>query len=118
MKKYPVIYKGKKYEVRWTQIAYIDRLIVYQVYKIFGIKFFERIYRMDEYDINFELMHESKADKSNLLPKETPEYRIEQVKCLFRNMEKDLYKIRKEQELKTQQKQALKEWDGVIDDVN
>lgn len=116
MKKYPVFYQGEEYKVRWKHESFTDYLIIYKVHKICGIKFFKRIYRRAEGDIDYEITLD--RTKNQKLIKDTPEYRIEQVKCLFKNMEKDLYKTKKEQELKTQQKQALKEWDGVIDDVN
>ena len=105
MKKYPVIYNGKEYEVRWSTLFYVDYLTIYEIKKIFGIKYRTEIYSEKEDTINKIL---NNIDKSY---KDDPNYYIEEIKCLFRQVEieNDIYKT------KSKQKQALKEWDGVID---
>ena len=105
MKKYTVIYNGKEYEVRWSTLFYVDYLTIYEIKKIFGIKYRTEIYSEKEDTINKIL---NNIDKSY---KDDPNYYIEEIKCLFRQVEieNDIYKT------KSKQKQALKEWDGVID---
>lgn len=109
MKKYPVIYKGKEYEVRWNTVFYIDYLTIYEVKKIFGIKYRKEIYSEEECDIKKILNNLDNFDEDD------PNYYIEEIKCLFIQMEIENAIYKRQKQTKNKQEQVLKEWDGVID---
>lgn len=104
MKKYPVIYDGEEYEVRWKR----DFLLPYikmKLYKKQGILWsFRPICIVDE-DALSNYYHIDCRDEN---------YRIEEVKCLMTYY----WFQKKETENKyntiKKQKEALRKWDGVI----
>lgn len=107
MKKYPVTYKGKKYEVRWEQTMWEDYISIYEVIvgKVFKFKTYECIYSVPEETID-EVLYLSKND---------PNYYIEETKKLFEFWERG-QKVKKEKELIEANKQkSLEEWDGVVE---
>lgn len=108
MNKYPVIYKGKEYEVRWED-EFIRKISIYEARKIFGIKYFKNIYTepiaiVDKYIKEFFRI-------SN----DDPNYHIEEAKCLFYMMESKKEKEERQRIIKNMQKKELEEWNGVID---
>lgn len=108
MKKYPITYKGKKYEVRWEHTMLFDYVTIYEERKIFGIKYLKEIYSMDELGLETYLKNLGVYEENN------PTYYIDQVKYLFELMEKSILektKKLKDEELK---QKTLDEWDGVI----
>lgn len=106
MKKYPVTYKGKEYEVRWEQEICGDYISIYEVGKIFKkFKTYECIYSVQEETID-EVLYLSKND---------PNYYIEETKKLFEFWER-VQKVKKEKELIEANKQkSLEEWDGIVE---
>lgn len=102
MKKYPVIYKGNKYEVRWEEDIY-NCITIYEV-KDGIFKRYKEIYSILE-EIVIEVLYLSKND---------PNYYIEEIKKAFEFWERR-QKTQKEKELIEANKQkSLEEWDGVI----
>ena len=112
LKKYPITYKGQKYEVRWEGMEYgADHITVciYQVTKyIFGIKTYKYIYGNYEYYIK-DILEDSK------ITYDSKDIYIEEIKMLFK-----LWETRKEideekERIKRSKENALKEWNGVIE---
>ena len=110
MKKYPVIYKEKEYEVRWETVFYQNYLSIYEVRKTFGIKYFKEICNEHE-----SVVKEILKDVCEI-SKDDPNYYIEEVKCLFKLMELEIEKQKKKETNENTQKKALADWDGVIDE--
>ena len=111
MKKYPVIYKGKEYEVRWEEYYGFTELVIYEVkiINIFG-KLKTKTYKekFKEYEkVIKEFVSISSSD---------PNYYIEEVKELFKIWEADEHCKKYGEEIENNKKQALAEWDGVIDE--
>lgn len=118
MKKYPVTYKGKDYEVRWTYASVFNLfhngecISIYEVNKIFKIKTYKKIYTVERTIIE-DFIKVSRDDHN---------YYIEEAKEAFKSMEADKRfksmkleeRLRKENTVNMQQ-QALEEWDGVIE---
>lgn len=116
MKKYPVIYKGKEYEVRWTQASLVgstfyDSITIYEVKEIniFGIKIKRYKEKFSEYE------HHIKELIDDILSTD-PNYYIEEVKTLFKFWELCIKKEKEKQEISRAKIKSLEEWDGVIDE--
>lgn len=101
MKKYPVIYNGQNYEVRWEkEDEYYDTTSYLCLYKKFIIK--KKIFQRSEFSVN------SKGNINSC----SPTYRIDQVKT-FMQMYDTYYKEKtKEENIKREQIQ-LKNWSGI-----
>ena len=109
MNKYPVIYKGKEYLVRWMQDDWdVSYLVVYEIKKVWKFKYPMKIYRVYECEIEKEL-----NDRNIYKNKVEPYYYKEQIQFLFRLIELHNYKNALEEERVTK----LKEWDGIIEEV-
>ena len=108
MKKYPVTYKGKEYEVRWEKGSVFgrlyDNLSIYEVRKIFKIKTYKEVYCEYEWEV----------DKYINVPNSSPDYYIEQVKVLFELWEYSMESKRQKKIIEENKRNALAEWDGVI----
>ena len=107
MNKYPIIYKGKKYEVIWDEEMY-RCISIYEEKKILGIKYFKNIYSeyvgiVDKY-----------IEEINGISKDDPNYYIEEAKCLFSIMESEKEIKEKKERTKNIQIKTLAEWNGVI----
>lgn len=114
MKKYPIIYKGKEYEVRWEQASLVcntlyDSITIYEVQKIkiLGIKIKRYIEKFSEYQHNID---------NHIYPLSNQNYYIEEVKTLFNIWELQTQEKRKKQEESVAKLRTLEEWDGVIDE--
>ena len=112
MKKYPVIYKGKEYEVRWEEriVDYRCRpkaLVIYEVTasKILKRKKYKYVY-MEYRSELFCYAH---------LQKDDPDFYIKEVKRLFEFYEEYEKEKREKEMIESNKKKALAEWDGVID---
>lgn len=113
MKKYPVIYKGKEYEVRWEFNIISTDLVIYEVKTnyIFGKikrKTYKEKYRKNEMWVELE--------KETILSEKDPNYYIKEVKMLFKMWEAKLKEKEELEETYRIKEQALAEWDGVIDE--
>lgn len=120
LKKYPVIFNGEEYEVRWEKVfdpnryhkystdrGYVDTMVIYKVTKrksFIEYVVYKQVFSQREKGIIDEL--QSKGF-TNLYPN----FYIEEVKALFKKYQDQLDK-----ELRERNKvQNLKEWDGVIE---
>ena len=110
MKKYPVTYKEKEYEVRWEHNLCFNYVTIYKVNKILGIKYCVQVYSVCEYDLERYLIIK------NIYKEDNPNYHIEEVKALFDLMELEIITERNKKESEKIKQQALIEWDGVIDE--
>lgn len=111
MKKYPVKYKEKEYEVRWETLGIHIVLTIYEVkeIKIFNkIKIKRYIKKYSENLYNIRVLMTITSNDSN--------YYIETVKLLFELWEKNLIAQEERNKIEIAKKQALEEWDGVIDE--
>lgn len=102
MKKYPVTYKGKAYEVRWNNNL-LDSIGIYEV-SFLNLKIYKYgcyTYYLDEY-----------------LPKgiteNHPDYYIEQVKTLFYLWERSCKEKETAKLIEKDKQMNLEEWDGVV----
>lgn len=105
MKKYPVIYKGKEYEVRWEE----DTFSFLTIYEVKEIKIFKKI-KFKEY-IEKYYSFTSTVQELVTVSDDDPNYHIEEIKTLFKMWE-ELLSI---ENVIEKQEQSLEEWDGVID---
>lgn len=116
MNKYPVTYKGQEYEIRWEKDYYRSHytmcINIYEVIKgknLFRkeiIIMYEKIDSYSKEDIDKEIA---------CSPSDIDLY-IKEAKCA---LNKTIKKIEKEQQkelLEQQRKQALKNWDGNMED--
>ena len=111
MNKYPVIYKGKEYEVRWEIIGIHKHLTIYEVKERNILNIIKRkTYIRKYYNYSF-CVQELIA-----IPDDDPNYHIEEVKTLFKMWETELQEEENENNIKRKKMQALAEWDGVIDE--
>lgn len=110
MKKYPITYKGKEYEVRWEKDFFITYVTVYKVKKILGIKFYTQVYYMDKYNL------EEYLNNIGIYREYNTNYHIEEVKYLFNLMKLHITEKGLKTEREKEQKKKLKEWDGFIDE--
>ena len=107
MKKYPVTYKGNKYEVRWEQHLYSYNISIYEVIpgRIFKrFKTYKCVYSIPEETID-EVMHMSENDSN---------YYIKEIKKLFEFWERNQEYNREVENIKANKLKALKEWDGYV----
>ena len=111
MKKYPVTYKGKEYEVRWEGYSSLIELVIYEVKTI---NIFGKL-KIKTYKEKFK-EYESVIKKIVSILSSNPTYYIEEVKELFKLWEADEYTKKYQEEIKNKKYQALAEWDGVIDE--
>lgn len=109
MKKYPIIYKREKYEVRWESDLLFDCVTIYKEDRILGIKYYKQVYSIDEHYLRIYL------NEIGIYKEQNNNFYIDEVKYLFKLMEEDI--LAKELRVKREktQKEKLKEWDGVID---
>lgn len=106
MKKYPVIYKNKEYEVRWDKDIFGDFYIeIYEVKHLGKIKYYKIKHIEHERVVN-EFLHISK-NASN--------YYIEQAKVLFKLWETKNQVKEDEKAAEIKKQKALAEWEGVIE---
>jgi hypothetical protein len=106
MKKYPVIYKNKEYEVRWEKDILCGFYIeIYEVKHFGKIKYYKRRYTQHEIVVN-KFLHISK-NASN--------YYIEQAKVLFELWETEIQENEAEKAAEIKKQKALAEWEGVIE---
>ena len=114
MKKYPVTYKGNKYEVRWEEGIEGNRIVIYEV--IEGIKFKERVIfkRFKTYKCVCSINEET-IDEVIHMSKNDPSYYIEEIKKLFEFWERKQKYNREAEKIKANKLKALDEWDGVIE---
>lgn len=106
MKKYPIYYKGKKYEARWNNEGFIETISVYEVlprkifkYKDLGTFYLHAIHEL--YDLDLE------DDNLNL-------HVLEAKHAVCMALE-EIEKERRLKVLKETRKQKLQEWDGFVD---
>ena len=111
MKKYPVTYKGKEYEVRWEGYSGLTELVIYEAKTI---NIFGKL-KIKTYKEKFK-EYEAVIKKFVGIPSSDPPYYIKEVKELFKIWEADEYAKKHQEEIKNNKKQALEEWDGVIDE--
>lgn len=107
MKKYPVTYKGKEYEVRWEQIGCLNYISIYEVIegRIFKrFKIYKSVYSELKSTID-EVMYMSKND---------PTYYIEETKTLFKFWERSKKRKQEKEDIEANKLKALEEWDGEI----
>ena len=107
MKKYPIHYKGKEYEVRWEEECYRSVLCIYEVKKIYIFK----IYKLKSYAYEREII--DKVEFKGIC-KSHPDFYIEEIKMLFKDWEEFTEEQNKRQLIKAAKENALKEWNGVI----
>ena len=105
MKKYPVTYKGKRYEVRWTD-DFLERVCIYEERKKLGIKYFKETYSEYETTLRQYLKRKDVCKDVN--------YYVEEVKILFEFWENETRITKDKKRLEYNQLKALKEWDGEI----
>lgn len=103
MRKYPITYKNKEYEVRWEQ-DFFCCVSIYEKRKLLGISYFKRMYSEYEHDLRRYLL----IDKNNA------NYHIEEVKALFDLWEAHIELNKEEERVVSMQLKSLAEWDGVI----
>ena len=104
MNKYPVIYQGKEYEVRWERDSFLSYIRVYEVLprKIFKYK------KLNSFYTNaIHALYDLKLDDEDLYIKQA-QYA---VKMALEEIETD----NKLKILEETRKQKLEEWDGVIE---
>jgi hypothetical protein len=104
MKKYPVYYKGKRYEVRWHCERIVKTISVYEVlprkffkYKDLGTFYLYAIHELHDLDLNDENLHIKEAKHA--------------VQMAIKKIEEE----RRLKVLKETRKQKLQEWDGFIE---
>ena len=108
MKKYPVHYKGKKYEVRWEIYFYEEIISIYEVKQTITSKKYKQVYFSFEDEIKEKL-------KSDGINEEDSNFYIEEVKLLFKKWKDYSQNYNKIQSIREAKKNALANWDGVID---
>ena len=104
MKKYPVIYDGEEYEVRWKR----DFLLPYikmKLYKKNGI-----LWRFRPVCI----VNEDVLCNYYYLDDRAENYRVEEVKCLMTHYWLEKKKNEEDSNTIEKQKEVLRKWDGVI----
>jgi hypothetical protein len=113
MKKYPVHYKGKEYEVRWGEKYYRSVLGIFEVKKISIFKKF----RIKKYKSKFNAYEDEIIDKveSKGILKSHPNFYIEEIKMLFYLWERRIEEENKRDELNLVKEQVLENWDGIIE---
>ena len=115
MKKYPITYKNKEYEVRWEEGSllgkhFYDHITVYEVKKILkNYKYYKEVYSVNE---NYLMDYLSSIH----IYKDNPNYYIEEIKCLFNLMEYDASKKEKANKEKYTKEKALEEWNGILEE--
>ena len=109
MKKYPIYYKGKEYEVRWEESRrsyspLCTTLCIYEVKTIYKFKVYKKVFSFDE-DLIKDFLDIKKIHPNN------PNYYIEEIKRLFKLWGREIeYK-----KIESSKEQALANWDGVIE---
>ena len=109
MKKYPVTYKGKEYEVRWEYGGREGLITHIYIYEVFTSAILKRKSYRYKYDVPRFMM-----DKIITLSKDNPNYYIEEAKTIFEIWERDEEDKQKAEMIKANKEKALEEWDGVI----
>lgn len=114
MKKYPVHYKGKEYEVRWKvsrwgNYVYNRSLCIYEVKTICKFKVYKKVISFGEEDIR-----EFLADEKRIYSWD-PNFHIEEIKMLFYLWERCIEEKNKRDELNLAKEQVLENWDGIIE---
>lgn len=107
MKKYPIYYKGKEYEVRWSEEWYRNILSIFEVKKIFIFK----NYKCKFYTYEDEII--DKVESKGILNNH-PNFYIEEIKILFKEWEDFSEEQNKRQSIKVAKETALANWNGVI----
>lgn len=103
MKKYPVMYKGEEYEVRWKQMFGIPHVTLYKVKKLFKIKRCKYVY--GEIEIILDDLYG--IDSFNI------NYRISQAEAIVCKYDKIMENNIKKNKLEFEQAVMLSGWDGV-----
>ena len=109
MKKYPIYYQGKEYEVRWERETYcgVPLGVILIVYEVLPRKFF-KYKKLDEFYVyKLNDLYDLKAKDEDLYIKQA----MSAVKLALQEIE-----IKKEIEnLVSTQEQKLAKWNGVIE---
>lgn len=112
LKKYPVIYKGKTYEVRWEKCGILNVLAIYEVTRkktLFGMKNkYKHVYS------EIEDIIERTLNGKHILSS-SPKYFIAEINGLFKSWERYINARNKEKLIRTEQEIALTEWNGIIE---
>ena len=113
MKKYPVTYKGNKYEVRWEDGIEGNRMVIYEV--IEGVKFKERVIfkRFKTYKCVYSI-NEERIDEILYISKNDSNYYVEEIKKLFKLWERSQEYNREVENIRVNKLKALEEWDGYV----
>lgn len=113
MKKYPVHYKGKEYEVRWKEDRWGHHVInttlcIYEVKRFSIFKIRKAVFNIDKDAIAMELLNKK-------IFTDNPYHYIEEIKLLFQLWEETKNRYSKEEFVQQLQERALANWDGVIE---
>lgn len=104
MKKYPVIYQGKEYEVRWEHDSFLSTISVYEVLprKIFKYK------KLSSFYIHaIHALYNLKLDDEDLY--------IKEAQCAIKMALEEIETDNKLKILEETRKHKLEEWNGVIE---
>lgn len=115
MKKYPVIYKGKEYEVRWEEETYCGMIYDYTI----------AVYEVKPYTSFFTHKNKLKYKKidsycSSIINKlydldtDDEKLYIKQAMYTVATVLADIEEETRKKSLKETQEQKLQEWDGII----
>lgn len=104
MKKYPVIYKNKEYEVRWHNGSCIDTISVYEVRPQ---KFFKYKELATYYTCAINELYDLKLNDENL-------YVDQAMFAVIRTLQ-EIEEENRKKILKESQKQKLEKWNGVVE---
>ena len=116
MKKYPVIYQGKEYEVRWEQevccgVVLDAKIVIYEVVpytSFFTHKKKNKYKRLDAYyACNLNELYDLSPNDEDLY--------IKQAKYAVLAFLQEIEAEKQQKALEDAKKQKLKEWDGVIE---
>ena len=116
MKKYPVIYQGKEYEVRWEQevccgITSDTKIVMYEVVSytsFFTHKKKNKYKRLDAYyACNINELYDLSQNDEDLY--------VKQAKYAILEFFKEIEEDKQQKVLEESQKQKLEEWNGVIE---
>lgn len=103
MKKYPVIYQGKEYEVRWEKDSFLSTI---RVYEVLPRKFFKYKKLNSFYTHAVHALYDLKFEDEDLY--------IKEVQCVIKMTLEEIETDNKLKILEETRKQKLKEWDGVV----
>jgi hypothetical protein len=102
MKKYPVHYKGKEYEVRWEHRGYIAFITIYEVRRKKAFKYKE-VFSIKAKSLNQRFFMDD------------PLFYVKEVKLLFDLWEKRTDENNKKELIQQLKEETLENWDGIIE---